>query len=105
MAAPYNLAWLRLKHNEAICARLALLGERVDGPTLASLGVAHAAVDDTKVLEQATALAQQLASYPNQAAARIKRSLRHTIDVDMDTYFDRAWAAAAGGARPPPKHT
>ena len=105
MAAPYNLAWLRLKHSEAVCTRLALLGEHIDGPTLTSLGIAHAAVEDTAVLAQATALAQQLANYPNQAAARIKRGLRQTIDVDIEAYFDRAIAAAAGGARPPPKRT
>lgn len=105
MAAPYNLAWLRLKHSETVCARLALLGERIDGPTLTTLGIAHTAVADADVLEQATTLAQQLADYPNQAAARIKRGLRQTVDVDMEAYFDRAWATAAGGARPPPKRT
>ena len=103
MAAPYNLAWLRLKHSEAVCMQLAMLGERVEGTSLVTLGVAHTAVPDTAVREHASALAAQLAGYPNRAAPRIKRGLRKTTDVDMDAYFDRAWSAASGGAKPPPK--
>lgn len=102
MAAPYNIAWLRLKHTEAVCTRLALLGERVAAPALQSMGVVHTTVDDADVLEHADALARQLADYPNQAAARIKRGLRQTSAIDMSAYFDRAAAAAAGGTGPPP---
>ena len=39
MAAPYNLAWLALRHPESVGIRLSIIGDRVPGPALVDLGV------------------------------------------------------------------
>lgn len=76
MGAPKNIAWLLLRHSEAVAARLALLGDRVAGPELVRLGVATEAVPDAQVVERAFALAQRIAAFPPQGVARIKSSIR-----------------------------
>ena len=38
MAAPYNLAWLALRHGEAVSAKLAMIGDRVYGADLVAGG-------------------------------------------------------------------
>lgn len=38
MAAPRNVAWLMLRHSEAIAARICLIGDRIAGPELFRLG-------------------------------------------------------------------
>lgn len=96
LAAPYNMAWLRLRHSEAVAARLALTGTRFAGPELAAMGIAHACVPDAEVLAQTRALAQRLASYPQGALTRIKATLRAYNDAPADAWFDRAVRAAPG---------
>ena len=41
MAAPYNMAWLRLRHSENVAAKLTITGRRFPGRELADLGVAY----------------------------------------------------------------
>jgi enoyl-CoA hydratase len=89
MAAPYNLAWLTLKHPEAVANRLAMTGRRFPGPELVDLGVAWECVDDDAVLETARTLAADLAGYPAGAGARIKAGIRARLDEDADAWFDR----------------
>jgi enoyl-CoA hydratase len=89
MAAPYNLAWLSLKHPEAVANRLAMTGRRFPGPELVDLGVAWECVDDDAVLETARTLAADLAGYPAGAGARIKAGIRARLDEDADAWFDR----------------
>lgn len=101
MAAPYNLAWLGLRHGEATSMRIALRGDRVHGPELARLGIATESVPDDAVYRAATDLTMELAGFPAGAAARIKRGFRAGTGIDVDAYFDRIFATAAGGARPP----
>ena len=90
MAAPMNTAWLRLRHSEAVAARVALLGDRIHGPELVSLGLAHASVADDQVWEAALELAGRLAAHDPAGARRIKTAIRRTgIDDDAASWFQR----------------
>jgi len=101
MAAPYNLAWLALRHTEPVAARLALIGDRHAGQELVTLGVATECTADVAVLDTARALASRLAGYPDGAAARIKQGLRTRLDQDADAWFDRFTPAHPAGTPPP----
>ena len=94
LAAPYNMAWLRMRHSEAVAARLALTGRRFAGPELAAMGIAHACAPDAEVLARTRELAQRLATYPQGALVRIKATLRAYHDAPADAWFDRAVGAA-----------
>lgn len=76
MAAPRNLAWLALRHAEAVAARLCLLGDRVPAAELLRLGIATEVVDDGETLARARALAATLAAYPAHAVDAIKGGIR-----------------------------
>ncbi len=99
MAAPYNLAWMSLRHSESIMARVALLGERLSGETLAELGLAQYCVPDDAVLARAEQLAQQIGGYPASGVGRIKAGLRARLDGDADAWFDRFTGVDPVGAR------
>ncbi len=71
MAAPYNMAWLRLRHSENVTAKLTITGRRFSGEELAGLGVAYESVAYDAVLARACELAKELATYPTGANARI----------------------------------
>jgi enoyl-CoA hydratase/carnithine racemase len=103
MAAPYNLAWLSLRHTEAKMAELALIGERQYGPQLLDLGLAHACVADAEVLGAATELCRQLAGYPPGGLERIKAGLRARLQEDADSWFDRFTGVDPVGSRPRPR--
>jgi enoyl-CoA hydratase/carnithine racemase len=93
MAAPYNMAWLNLRHSEAVAARVALVGDRLNGPKLVEMGIAVEAVPDEAVLEAASALCERLASYPAGALARIKAGLRADKGSSADAWFDQFTSA------------
>ncbi|WP_179405288.1 enoyl-CoA hydratase/isomerase family protein [Burkholderia guangdongensis] len=76
MAAPRNVAWLALRHGEAVAARLCLLGERVPAAELLRLGIATEVVDDARTLARARALAATIAAYPAHAVDAIKGGIR-----------------------------
>jgi enoyl-CoA hydratase/carnithine racemase len=76
-----NLAWLRLRHSESVAARLALVGEPVDGSALAEMGVAHQCVEDSLVVQRCQELATRLAKYDLAGAMSMKKALRRA-------YFD-----------------
>jgi enoyl-CoA hydratase/carnithine racemase len=101
MAAPYNLAWLALRHPEPVAARLALIGDRHTGAELTTLGIATECTADDAVLDTARALATRLAGYPSGAAARIKHGLRARLDEAADSWFDRFTHAHPVGLPPP----
>ncbi len=105
MAAPMNMAWLRLRHTEALSARLTLLGDRVGGPDLVALGVAYTSVPDVDVVATADELAARLAAHDPAGVRRIKTSLRRTVVTESaDAWFDRAVAAdPLAGTRMPPR--
>ena len=89
MAAPYNMAWLRLRHSENVTAKLTITGRRFTGEELARMGVAYESVADEAVLSRACELAEELASYPAGAHAKIKATMRAFNDTPADVWFDR----------------
>ncbi|MGB5758105.1 MAG: enoyl-CoA hydratase/isomerase family protein [Acidimicrobiales bacterium] len=94
MAAPMNMAWLRLRFDEALAGRVALLGDRITGPELERLGIAHRSVHDSEVLTVADELATRLANHDPAGVRRIKASLRRTGTTDTaEQWFARALAA------------
>jgi enoyl-CoA hydratase/carnithine racemase len=84
---PMNAAWMRIKSNEHVLARMALLGDRVAGPELLRLGLAHEVVPDDQVRNRAEELAAQLAGFPDQSSRNIKHDLRTHLDIDPETWF------------------
>lgn len=101
MAAPMNMAWLRLRYSEALAARVALLGDRIHGPELVRLGMAHVAVPDADVLTEVDELVAKLASHDPTGVSRIKTSLRRTVVSDTaEEWFARALAADPLQGRP-----
>lgn len=103
MAAPMNTAWLRLRHSEAVTARVELIGDRIAGPELLDLGLAHQVVPDDQTLTAARALADRLAGHDPEGVRRIKTALRQTgLAEDGASWFDRVQAASgsSGAVRP-----
>lgn len=96
MAAPYNMAWLRLRHSEATIAQLTLTGRRFNGEELFRLGVAYAVPSTADVLAAATELCEELANYPEGGLASIKSTMRAYHKPSADQWFD-----VATGARSP----
>ena len=76
MAAPMNLAWLRIRHSEAMAARVILVGEPISGVELSTMGLAHACVDDSHVLTHCSELAHRLATFDVAGVIQMKRALR-----------------------------
>lgn len=103
MAAPYNLAWLSLRHSEALMARVALAGDRLDGETLERLGIAARVVPDAEVLDAARAWCEELAGFPEGGLRRIKAGLRARLEVSAEAWFDRFTGVDPVGARPRPR--
>ena len=104
MAAPMNMAWLRLRYSEALAARVALLGDRLDSATLTTLGLVHEVVDDDRVLAAAAELAERLGAHDPGGVHRIKTMLRRVgVDDDAAGWFQRALDAdpLAGRAMKP----
>lgn len=89
MAAPYNMAWLNLRHSEAVIAQVALVGDRVKGPELLRLGLATSCVPDAQVQEEAAALAKRMAGFPPGTTSKIKQGIRARLMETADQWFDR----------------
>ena len=102
MAAPYNLAWLRFRHDENVAAKLALTGRRFTGSELVAMGVAYTVAPDDEVVPRAMRLVEELASYPDGALARIKTLLRAYNDATADDWFDLATRHAGPRVKPRP---
>jgi len=103
MAAPMNMAWLRLRYDEALAARLVLLGDRVPGPELERLGIAYQSVPGDQVLDAVDELTERLATHDPGGVRRIKTSLRRTIVTETaHDWFARSLRAdpMPGNARP-----
>ena len=101
MAAPYNLAWLSLRHPESVNAEIALVGDRLNGAQMVQLGLATRCVRDDQVLVEAILLCERLASYPAGALQRIKTGLRARLDNSADAWFDRFTGINQAAPRPP----
>ncbi|MYA07411.1 MAG: enoyl-CoA hydratase/isomerase family protein [Holophagales bacterium] len=75
MAAPMNMAWLRLRHPESVAARLAVVGRRYTGRELERMSVAAEVVADDAVLDCARELSATIAGYPPRGVRAIKRTI------------------------------
>ena len=102
MAAPYNLAWLSLRHPESIISRVTLIGDRVSGKELGRLGLAQRVVADIDALGEARSLAAELASFPEDGLRRIKTVIRAAQRPTADEWFDQFTLAdpVAGTTKP-----
>ena len=90
MAAPYNLAWLNLRHSENVIAQLTLTGKQFTGTELYRLGIAYAAPATSAAVSTATSICEELAGYPDDALVTIKRMMRGYHDVPAGDWFDIA---------------
>jgi enoyl-CoA hydratase/carnithine racemase len=104
MAAPYNLAWLALRHPETTSAKLAMIGRRHTGEELVALGIALENTEDDQVVTSAETLCTTLAEYPVGAGDRIKAGIRARLEMDADAWFDR-FTRTQKAAAPPSKVT
>ena len=103
MAAPYNLAWMSLRHTESKMAQIALVGDRIYGPEMLSLQLAQTCVRDSEVLDKACELAQRLADYPAGGLGQIKSGLRARIPLAADEWFDQFMVHGSTPKPPPPR--
>lgn len=103
MAAPYNMAWLSLRHNEAVMAQIALVGDRLSGAELAHLGLAYRLAEEDQTGVIARELAERLAGFPEGGLVRIKAGLRVRLELDADAWFDQFTGPDPVGASPKPR--
>ena len=94
MAAPMNMAWLRLRQPETVAARLAIVGRRYAGPELLSMGVASEVVADDAVLDRARELSATIAGYPPRGV----RAIKQTIVGGRPAARGREWFESFRGA-------
>jgi enoyl-CoA hydratase/carnithine racemase len=87
---PMNAGWLRVKSNEAVLARLALLGDRVSALELQQLQLVTKIVLDDEVLAATRVLAERLSGFPQGASQVIKERLRSTRPEDPDLVFPKS---------------
>jgi len=96
MAAPNNLAWILLRHSEAVAARLALMGDRVGANELLRLGVVTEVVADDQVVTRCTALAQEMGQWPMKGVTAIKPAIRSaSLGMSVDAWFSSFGSVAA----------
>ena len=69
---------------QAKALELMLLGDTVDAAEAARLGLVHRAVQPERVLEEAIALAQELASRPRTSIAEIKRCVYEGTEMGIE---------------------
>lgn len=98
MGAPNNLAWILMRHSEAVAARLAIMGDRIAADELLRLGVVTEVVDDDQVLARSQALASEMASWPAQGVSAIKPAIR-TARLGMSP---EQWFASFASQSPTP---
>lgn len=106
MNAPMNLAWLVARYPLATVLQIVLVGDRITGPDLHRLGIAHEVVADTDVRRRAEALAEQIAAFPPGAARRLKAATIQLAAASPDTtssaWFELAATVAPTAGPPPP---
>ncbi|MEM7099472.1 MAG: enoyl-CoA hydratase/isomerase family protein [Pseudomonadota bacterium] len=99
MAAPYNQAWLSLRHSEMVQAQLTLVGDRLSGVEMEKLGLATVCVADSEVLETGQDLARRIGGFEGDAQRKIKSGLRAGLGHSADQWFD-LFTANADGVKP-----
>lgn len=108
MTAPMNLAWLLARYPLNVAMHIVLPGARLDGRKLKELGVAYDVVPDAEVRDRAVALAEQLAAYPDGAAAAMKTAAVNLASEtgardDPERWFRAALDAGGAAARRKPQ--
>lgn len=93
LPAPMNLAWLTTKYPESVTARVVYSGERLTGPELHSMGIAHRVTPDDEVRSTAEAYAQRIASAPNGTPRPMKQAIRSLYDRDPSVQIETARTA------------
>lgn len=93
MAAPMNMAWLRLRHPESVAARLAIVGRRYTGRELERMNVACEVVADDAVLDRARGLSAMIAGYPPSGV----RAIKSTVVRGRPAASGREWFAQLRG--------
>lgn len=89
MAAPNNLAWLRLRHPASVAARLVLTGDRVGAAELLRLGVVTELAPPERVLPRALERAAEIATFPAEGVAALKSALRAAYaDTTPEAWFE-----------------
>lgn len=101
MAAPMNVAWLRIKTTEAVAAQLTLAPRRMKSVELQRLGLVYEVAADADVVTQANALAATLAGYPPSGLAAIKAHLRGLGNAGDGAEWFKPVTVAGGGASAP----
>jgi enoyl-CoA hydratase/carnithine racemase len=82
LPAPMNLAWLSTRHSQAVAARIVYTGERIAGPALLAMSVAHSVVPDDEVRVAAQALAERIAASPAGSTRTAKAAMRALYSND-----------------------
>ena len=100
MAAPYNMAWLNLRHSERVIAEVTLIGDRLSASEMVRLGLANAVVADDQVVSSAQALCQRFADFPPGTPQKIKLGMRARLSDSADAWFDRHTAVAGPRVKP-----
>jgi len=100
MAAPYNMAWLNLRHSERVIAEVTLIGDRLPAVELVRLGLANESVADDQVLLTARALCQRFADFPVGTPQKIKIGMRARVSESADAWFERHTAVAGPRVKP-----
>ncbi|MEZ5931862.1 MAG: 2-(1,2-epoxy-1,2-dihydrophenyl)acetyl-CoA isomerase PaaG [Alphaproteobacteria bacterium] len=67
---------------------LAMLGEPINGEQAAEWGLIWRAVDDDKLMDEATAMARQLATQPTVALGLIKRAINASATNDLEQQLE-----------------
>ncbi len=99
LPAPMNLAWLTLRHPPSVTSRILYTGERIPGPGLLAMNVAHRVVPDHEVRAEAEALARRIAGSPAGSTRQAKAAIRDLYGQDPVAQVERArQAVPVGGA-------
>ena len=88
MAAPYNMAWMSLRHPESVIAEVALIGDKLGSEDMMRLNLVNRIASDNEVVQSARALCETIGGYPEGATRKLKNSLRASRDKDADQWFD-----------------
>ena len=88
LAAPYNMAWMSLRHPESVIAEVALIGNKLGPEDMMRLNLVNRIVLDNEVVQLASALCETIGGYPEGATRKLKNSLRASREKDADQWFD-----------------
>ena len=81
--------WLIARNvGRARAMEMALLGERIQAPDAAAMGLLNRVVSDGSSLATAQAIAAKLAAGPGLAIEKIRKQVNHAVDEDIGAVLD-----------------